>query len=109
MIAIERATAATDEVRHLIAELEAVLSAEYAPEQQHGLQLDALFEPHIRFFVVRLSGVAVGCGGIALLDGFAWNVSSIVRSGSLRMRITAMIEIISAVRTVGNAKPAMAV
>ncbi|WMT77146.1 GNAT family N-acetyltransferase [Bradyrhizobium sp. Ash2021] len=58
-------------MRELIGELDQVLAAEYLPEQRHGLALAALFQPHIRFFVARLNGVAVGCGGIALFDDFA--------------------------------------
>jgi putative acetyltransferase len=60
-----------DDVRALIAELEAVLSAEYPAEQRHGLSLDAIFQPHVRFFVASLDGAAVGCGGVALFDDFA--------------------------------------
>ena len=68
---IEAALTATDEVRALIGELEAVLAAEYPPEQRHGLSLDAIFQPHVRFFVARLHGVAAGCGGVALFPDFA--------------------------------------
>src|SRR5215510_4535794 len=70
-IAIELMPSTTVEVRALIAELEEILSAEYPPEQRHGLRLEALFQPHIRFFVARLDGVAVGCGGVALFDDLA--------------------------------------
>ena len=70
-ITVELAPAATDEVRILVDELEQVLAAEYPPEQRHGLALDAIFQPHIRFFVARLDGAAVGCGGVAFLAGFA--------------------------------------
>src|SRR5471032_1002521 len=70
-ITVELAPAATDEVRVLVDELEQVLAAEYPPEQRHGLALDAIFQPHIRFFVARLDGAAVGCGGVAFLAGFA--------------------------------------
>jgi len=80
-IAVELAATATDEVRALVGELEAVLSAEYPPEQRHGLRLDAIFRPHIRFFVARLDGVAVGCAGVALLDGFAEVKRMYVRDG----------------------------
>ena len=62
-ISIELAAAPTDEVRALVHELETILAAEYPPEQRHGLALDAIFQPHIKFFVARLDGVAVGCGG----------------------------------------------
>lgn len=70
-ISIERATAPTDDVKILVAELDRELGAEYPPEQRHGLTVDAIFQPHVRFFVARLDGVAVACGGIALGDGFA--------------------------------------
>ena len=68
---IEIARSPTDDVRRLIAELEDVLSAEYPPEQRHGLSLDAVFQPHILFFVARLNGAAAGCGGVALFSDFA--------------------------------------
>jgi putative acetyltransferase len=70
-VRIEVAPAATEEVRSLIGELESILSAEYPPEQRHGLTLDAIFQPHIRFFLARLCGVAVGCGGVAIFSDFA--------------------------------------
>src|ERR1700738_580506 len=63
--------APTDAVRLLIAELEDVLSAEYLPEQRHGLPLDAIFQPHVRFFVATVDGAPAGCGGVALFDDFA--------------------------------------
>jgi len=70
-IVIEIARSPTDEARDLIGELEAVLSAEYPPEQRHGLKLEAIFEPHVRFFLVRMNGEAIGCGGVALFADFA--------------------------------------
>ena len=70
-VRIEVAPAATEEVRSLIGELESILSAEYPPEQRHGLALDAIFQPHIRFFLARLCSVAVGCGGVAIFSDFA--------------------------------------
>jgi GNAT superfamily N-acetyltransferase len=70
-IAIERILVATEEVRVLVSELEEDLSAEYLPEQRHGLSLDAIFQPHVRFFVARVDGDTVGCGGVALDSDFA--------------------------------------
>ena len=70
-VRIEIAPTATDEVRALVGELEAVLAAEYPPEQRHGLDLAAIFQPHIRFFIARLHGAAVGCGGVALFPDYA--------------------------------------
>jgi putative acetyltransferase len=70
-ITIELATSATDDVRALIDELDEILSGEYMPEQRHGLALDAIFKPHIRFFLARLNGASVGCGGVVLFADFA--------------------------------------
>lgn len=71
MIAIARVHAPDEDVSRLVSELEATLAAKYLPEQRHGLALDALFEPHVRFFVARAEGVAVGCGGVAFFSGYA--------------------------------------
>ncbi|HJT42654.1 MAG TPA: GNAT family N-acetyltransferase [Rhizomicrobium sp.] len=60
-----------DDVRRLVEELDDELGALYPPEQRHGLDLDAIFAPHIRFFVARRDGAAVGCGGVALFADFA--------------------------------------
>jgi putative acetyltransferase len=68
---VEQITKATDDVRLLIGELDQVFAAEYLPEQRHGLALEALFQPHVRFFLARLNGAAIGCGGMALFDDFA--------------------------------------
>jgi putative acetyltransferase len=70
-IAIERVSGATAELRDLIGELNAVLGAAYAPHQRHGLALEQLFEPDMRFFLARSNDVAVGCGGVALCDDYA--------------------------------------
>ena len=70
-ITLERTTHPTDDARALIEELEADLSGDFEPHQRHGLSLDKIFQPHIAFFVARLDGEAVGCGGIAFETGFA--------------------------------------
>ena len=70
-VRVELAPAATDEVRLLVGELETVLAAEYPPEQRHGFSVDALFQPHVRFFLARRQGAAIGCSGVALFPGFA--------------------------------------
>jgi putative acetyltransferase len=71
VISVELIASPSDDVRALIAELEAVLGAEYPPEQRHGLSIDAIFQPHVRFFVAHMDGRAVGCGGVALFSDFA--------------------------------------
>jgi len=70
-IEVERCASPTDDARALVGELEEVLAAGYPPEQRHGLSLEAIFQPHIHFFVARVDGAAAGCGGVALFDGFA--------------------------------------
>jgi putative acetyltransferase len=70
-IAVELVAAPTDEVHLLIGELEAILAAEYPPEQRHGLPVAAIFQAHIRFFMARVDGTAAGCGGVAQFADFA--------------------------------------
>jgi putative acetyltransferase len=70
-VRVELAPAPTDDVRALVQELEDELAQLYPPEQRHGLALDAIFQPHIRFFVASIDGTAVGCGGVALFSDFA--------------------------------------
>src|SRR5262252_7280795 len=66
-----RVTAPTDEVVTLLQALDRALSGPYLPSQRHALSVDQLFAPNIRFFVARVGGAAVGCGGVAFDDGYA--------------------------------------
>ncbi len=68
---IERLVESTPEAARLLEELDRYLGRLYTQEQQHGLDAAALFQPQVRFFLARLDGVAAGCAGVALLDGFA--------------------------------------
>ena len=70
-ITVELVLEPTDDVRALVGELDRILSAKYTPEQRHGLPLDAIFKPDIRFFLARSKGAAVGCGGVAFFADFA--------------------------------------
>ena len=70
-LTIEQITEPTAELRDLIGELDTVLNAAYEPPHRHGLAITQLFEPHVRFFIARLDGAAVACGGVALFDGYA--------------------------------------
>ena len=69
-ITIERAVEASPEVCDLIGELNDVLGAAYESHQRHGLSIVQLFEPHVRFFLARLDGFAVGCG-VAVFEDYA--------------------------------------
>ena len=69
-IAIERVDASTPEVVALLAELDAALAGPYAADQRHALSIEQLFQPDVRFFVARVDGSAVACGGVAFYDGY---------------------------------------
>src|SRR6516225_11393898 len=80
----------------LIGELDRILAAEYSPEQRHGLALDAIFAPGIRFFLARLNDVAVGCGGVAFFTDFAevkrMYVRDVARGRGVAQALLARIE-----------------
>jgi putative acetyltransferase len=70
--AVTLAQAPDADIRALVGELDdelAVLTPDCG--QRHGLDLDAIFQPHIRFFIARQREEAVACGGIALLRDYA--------------------------------------
>jgi putative acetyltransferase len=67
-ITIELLSSPTQDARELVAELDEVLGALYEPEQRHGLSIEQVFEPNVRFFVARLGDRAAGCGAAALFD-----------------------------------------
>jgi putative acetyltransferase len=70
-ITIEQTVEATLEPRDLIRELNDVLGAAYEEHQRHGLSIKQPFEPNVRFFVARLDGIAVECGGVAMFEDYA--------------------------------------
>jgi putative acetyltransferase len=95
-ITVELVPHPTDDVRALISELDGILSAEYTPQQRHGLALDAIFTPDIRFFLARLNGLAVGCGGVACFSDFAevkrMYVRDVARGRGVAQALLARIE-----------------
>ena len=70
-LVIEHVEQPTEDARALIAELDAELDAIYVPEERHGLSVERVFRPGVLFFVARLDGEPVGCGGVAFEDGLA--------------------------------------
>jgi putative acetyltransferase len=84
-ITVERVMAVTSEVRALVEALDQALAALYVPEQCHGLSLDRLFEPNLRFFVARIEGESAGCGGVALFSDYA-EVKRMYTKAALRGR-----------------------
>jgi putative acetyltransferase len=71
----------TDQVRLLVGELNDELSVLYPPQQRHGLALDEIFVPQIRFFLALSDEIAIGCGGVALMEDFAEVKRMYVRPG----------------------------
>ena len=70
-ITLERLTQPTADARALIEELDADLRGPYAPDQHHGFSIDRVFASGLTFFIAKLNGEAVGCGGVAFDDGYA--------------------------------------
>ncbi len=71
MIIVECVLEPTADAVALIAELDQVLGAVYEPEQRHGLSVEQVFQPNVRFFVARIGDTAVGCGAVALFEDYA--------------------------------------
>jgi putative acetyltransferase len=82
LIEITLIAAASAEVQKLVGELDQILAAEYPPEQRHGLSLDAIFQPHIRFFIIRMDDELAGCAGLALFSDFAEVKRMYIREGA---------------------------
>ena len=84
---LELVNSPTDDARALIEELEAELSGPYAAEQRHGYSVERVFRPDVLFYIARLDGEAVGCGGIAFEDGLAEVKRMYVRPGRRGRRV----------------------
>lgn len=59
------------EVVTLIDALDAYQKPLYPEESHHGIDLDALRDPAVAFAVVRMDGIAVGCGAVVVRDAEA--------------------------------------
>ena len=70
-LVLELVVTPTADARALIEALEAELSGPFSAEQRHGYSVERLFRPNIVFFVARMDGEAVGCGGVEFRDDFA--------------------------------------
>ena len=58
------------EARSLLEASHAMMLELFTPDSNHFLSLDALAAPDISFFVARLDGETVGCGALAIRDGY---------------------------------------
>ena len=70
-LTIEPGAPRSAEAGALLQKLDEALSRGYRPDQQHGLSVDELEQGHVHFLLARQDGSAIGCGAVALLDGFA--------------------------------------
>lgn len=59
-----------DIVIALVTELDEALSG-YAPEQHHGFDIEAIFQPNLNFYVGFVDDKPAACGAIGFYDGFA--------------------------------------
>jgi putative acetyltransferase len=59
---------AQPEIRALIDDLDALMISLYPAASNHLLDIEALRQPDIKFFVARYDDVAVGCGAYRVLD-----------------------------------------
>ena len=76
-LVLEHIETPTDDVRTLIAELDAELSGHYASAQRHGLSIARIFHPGVLFFIARLNGDPVGCGGVAPVGSAGFGSSGV--------------------------------
>jgi putative acetyltransferase len=64
VISLERPD--SDDAKTLIAELEAYLIPLSPPESRHGYSVEKLIDENVPFFIIRVNGTPVGCGGVKL-------------------------------------------
>ena len=77
------------EARALLEASQAMMLELFTPESNHFLSLDALAAPDITFFVARLDADAVGCGALAIRDGYGELKSMFVDPGTRRAGVAA--------------------
>jgi putative acetyltransferase len=63
-LTIERERPDQPDAAALVAELESHLAGRYPEESRHGFSVQRLIDTDVQFFVLRVEGEAVGCGGI---------------------------------------------
>lgn len=71
MLSIHEETPLQDSVIALLEKSDAYMASLYPAESNHLLDPKTLAEPHIRFFVARWDGAAIGCGALKIGDNKA--------------------------------------
>ena len=69
-LTIEYADPKHPEIISLLQQSHALMLSLYSAEENHFLSIDALCAPHLRFLGARLDGRFVGCGALALMEGY---------------------------------------
>ncbi|HWA47775.1 MAG TPA: GNAT family N-acetyltransferase [Dongiaceae bacterium] len=69
MITIARESPRQDDVVALIRQSDALMQSLYPAESNHLVDVDALAEPDVHFFVARENGRALGCGAFVIAGG----------------------------------------
>jgi putative acetyltransferase len=77
------------EARALLEASHAMMLELFTPDSNHFLSLDALAAPDIKFFVARLDGNTVGCGALAIRDGYGEIKSMFVDPNTRRAGVAA--------------------
>lgn len=104
-ISIDEERADSVAARSLVDELEAELAAVYPDESRHGYAIEKLLARGVRFFVVRLDGEPVGCGGVELGGEHAELKRMFVRPAHRGRGLSrALIERLEAVARAGGAR-----
>jgi putative acetyltransferase len=101
VIAVERPDGAV--VTPLLAAGDALTASLYPAESNHMLDVAALLDPAVTFFVARAGGRAVGCAALVRKDGYGelkrMFVDETARGQGISRRLLAVIE--DAARVVG--------
>lgn len=66
MITVKEETPRQPEVEILLRQSDEFSAQLYPPESRHPLDATQLSKPHVRFFVARHNGRAVGCGALVI-------------------------------------------
>ncbi len=88
-LVIERGDPRTPEAKALLEASHALMQELFTPDANHFLSLDALAAPDIAFFVARLDGRLVGCGALAIRDGYGEIKSMFVDPDTRRAGVAA--------------------
>lgn len=86
MLSIEQENPHQDAIRRLLRAADERSAALYAIDSRFGLGADALVSRGIRFFVARLDGQAVGCGGFTPISRTEGELQRMFVDAALRGR-----------------------